>query len=151
MSEKVKLVKLVKELRQITGLSLLECKRALESTNLDLEKAIEFCTKNARPSHKPVGAGSIFSYVHYDRRIGVLVELHCATDFVARSEEFKNLGKNLTLQIAAMNPSDIEALLAQPFLKDSSTTVGKLVDINSAKFNEPIKIKRFQRYVLGVD
>lgn len=139
----------IKELREITGLGLLECKSALEATGWNLEKALNYAKDHVRPSTKPVGAGAVFSYVHHNQLIGVLLELHCGTDFVARSEDFQKLGNALTMHVAAMDPQNVDELLAQDYLKDESTTVGEFIKVMSARFNEPVAVARFHRYVVG--
>lgn len=144
-------VNLIKEVREITGLGIAECKNALEATNWQLDSAVKHAKENSKPSDKPVGAGAIFSYIHHNRLIGALLELHCATDFVARNEEFIKLGNDLVLHIAAMHPVDIDDLLNQPFLKNTAITVKTLIREFSAKVNEPIKVHRFHKYVLGVN
>ncbi|APT72152.1 elongation factor Ts [Thermosipho sp. 1063] len=101
--------KLVKELRDRTGAGMMECKKALEESNGDIEKAIEVLRKRgiakaAKKASRETGEGIIASYVHFNKRIGVLVELNCETDFVARTEEFQELGNKIAMHIAAMSP-----------------------------------------------
>jgi elongation factor Ts len=87
------------------------------------------------------------TYVHNDR-IGVLFELRCETDFVARLDEFKKMGHDIAMHIAAMDPADQAELLAQPFVKDQSTTVENLIKSVVAKTGENIQLGRFCRYAL---
>lgn len=99
----------VKQLRQETGVSISECKKALQQTGGDLEKAKKVLRKWGRElagkkAEKEAGEGIIEIYVHPNKKIGVMVELRCETDFVAKSEDFKKLAHELCLQIAAMNP-----------------------------------------------
>ena len=101
--------KLVAALRARTGAGMMECKKALEETNGDLEKAVDVLrTKGADRADKRAGReasdGLIGHYVHHDGKLGVLVELNCETDFVARTEEFKALARDLAIHIAAKNP-----------------------------------------------
>lgn len=103
---------MVKELRNRTGIGVMECKEALQEANGDIEKAIEILRKkgHARAQEKAAkeaADGIIGSYVHATNRIGVLIEVNCETDFVARNEEFKELVKNLAMQVAASNPQYI--------------------------------------------
>jgi elongation factor Ts len=103
---------MVKELRQRTGIGVMECKEALKEAKGDLEKAIEVLRKKgyARAQDKmsrEAAEGLVGSYIHMNGKIGVLVEINCETDFVARNEEFKELVKNVCLQIAASNPKYI--------------------------------------------
>ena len=104
----------VKELRDRTGIGMMECKKALEESNGDIEKAITVLRKkgHARAQKKmdrQVKEGVIGSYIHLDGKIGVLVEVNCESDFVARNEEFKALVKNIALHIAAANPQYVSA------------------------------------------
>ena len=103
---------MVKELRQRTGIGVMECKEALKEANGDLEKAIEVLRKKgyARARDKmnrEAAEGLVGSYIHMNGKLGVLVEVNCESDFVARNEEFKELVKNVCLQIAASNPKYI--------------------------------------------
>jgi len=104
----------LKELRDRTGISIMECKKALEESGGDIEKAIEILRKKgyARAKDKmdrETGEGLVYAYIHLDGKIGVLVEVNCETDFVARNEEFRELAKNIAMQIAAANPKYISA------------------------------------------
>ncbi|RMA97328.1 translation elongation factor Ts [Hydrogenothermus marinus] len=101
--------KLVKTLRDMTGAGFMECKKALEETGGDLEKAVEVLRKKgaakaAKKAGRETKEGLIHSYIHAGGRVGVLLELNCETDFVARNELFKELANELALQIAAMKP-----------------------------------------------
>jgi len=103
---------MVRELRDITGAGVMDCKTALVESKGDMERAKEMLRKKGidiarKKSSREVKDGSIFSYVHFNGRVGVLLELNCETDFVARTEAFKTLGKEITLQIAAMSPEYI--------------------------------------------
>ena len=105
--------KQVQELRERTGAGMMECKRALEETNGDMEKAIDLLrTKGAAKAAKRAGRetreGAVGSYIHMGGRIGVLVELSCETDFVARNEMFQSLIKDLAMHIAAADPLAID-------------------------------------------
>jgi len=99
----------VKELRERTGIGMMECKRALEEAGGDAEKAIEILRKKgyARAkdkAHRTASEGAVGAYIHSNAKIGVLVEVNCETDFVARTDEFKELVKNISMHIAASNP-----------------------------------------------
>lgn len=103
----------LKQLREETGISLIECKKALEEADGDLEKAKEVLRKkgqewSARKSSRQTKAGIIEAYIHANKKIGVLLDLRCETDFVAATKEFKDLAHDLCLQIAAMNPKFIK-------------------------------------------
>lgn len=103
---------MIKKLRERTGAGVMDCRKALEESNGDIEKAIEILRKKgaavaAKRAGKATKEGWIASYVHFNGRIGVMVELNCETDFVARTDEFKDLAYNLAKHIAAMAPSFI--------------------------------------------
>lgn len=142
----------IQKLREITGVGVMECKKAIEEAGGDFEKAIsiihergEVLARNKK--ERTTGAGALESYVH-NERVGVLLELHCETDFVARSEEFKELAHNLVMQIAAMDPKDVDDLLAQVYIKDETLKlkVENLIQQTIAKVGENIRIERFCRY-----
>jgi elongation factor Ts len=141
----------IKNLRDKTGVSISECKKALEEAkgNIDLAKEIlkkkgkEFAQKQ---SEREVKEGLIATYLHPDKQIGVILELNCETDFVARSEDFQKLAHELCLQIAAMNPQDADSLFSQPWIKDETKIVKDLIDSYIAKLGENIVVKRFTRY-----
>jgi elongation factor Ts len=139
----------IKKLRNLTGVSIGECKKALEKANGDVEKAREILKEIGREFaskrlDRQTKAGIIDSYIHADKRVGVLLQLQCESDFVARSEDFKKLSHELCLQIAAsVNESP---LLEQPWIKEPKKTIKDLVDGYIAKFGENITIEKFVRY-----
>jgi len=109
MSDKKITASDVKKLRDMTGAGMMDCKRALTETEGDLEKAIDFmrargAAKAAKRAEKSANEGTIGSYVHFDSRTAVIVELNCETDFVANTDEFKALAKDLALHVASMAP-----------------------------------------------
>ena len=108
MSIKIDMIRL-QELREITGLGMMDCKKALEQTDGDIEKAIELLRKKgaavaAKRSERETAQGIIHAYIHPGSRIGVMLELNCETDFVARTDEFKNLANDICMHIAAIKP-----------------------------------------------
>jgi len=99
----------VKELRERTGAGMMDCKKALTETDGDVDAAIEWLRKKglsaaAKRGTRTANEGAVFSYVHSNAAIGVLLELSCETDFVARTDDFQELGKELAMQVAAMSP-----------------------------------------------
>jgi len=99
----------VKELREKTGLGMMKCKEALQKSAGDFEKAIDYLRKQGlataeKKSARATNEGRIFSYVHTNHKIAVLVEINCETDFVAKSDDFKQLGKDIAMQVAAATP-----------------------------------------------
>jgi len=105
--------KIVKELRDKTGAGMMDCKKALMETAGDLEKAVDHLRKSGiakaeKKSTRTAKEGIIYSYIHHGGRLGVLVELNCETDFVAKTDGFSELAHNLSMQIAATNPLSIK-------------------------------------------
>ena len=144
---------LIKKLREETGAGIADCKEALKETDGDLDKAKEFLKqkgfeKAASKTAREVKAGIVDVYCH-GGKVGVMVELLCETDFVARTDDFKNLAHELSLQIASMNPSSVEALLAQEYIRDVTLIVDQLIKSVSGKLGENIQVGRFERIALG--
>ncbi len=142
----------IQKLREETNAGVMDCKKALEEAGGDLEKAKKILyekglIKANQKSERATGAGLLESYIH-NGRVGVLLELRCETDFVARNELFKELAHNLAMQIAAMNPENVEELLKQPSIKDESQTIEDLIKQYIAKTGENIRVERFCRYEL---
>jgi len=102
--------KTIKELREKTGAGMLDCQSALEEAGSDQDKAVEILRKKGaikaakKSAERQAGDGLVHSYIHANGKVGVLLQLHCETDFVARNEEFKQLAHDIAMQIAAMNP-----------------------------------------------
>lgn len=142
----------VKRLREETGAGVMDAKRALEDAAGDFEKAKALIAerglaKAEKKAERQTGSGRIFSYIH-NERIGVLLLLRCETDFVARLEDFQELGRNLAMQIAAMEPETTEDLLVAPYIRDENTTIDNLIKGVIAKTGENIQVEKFCRYVL---
>ncbi len=142
----------VQKLREMTSAGVMDCKKALEEANGDFDRALELIKERGviiaeKKASRAATTGIIESYVHNDR-IGVMLEIHCETDFVGRSEPFRELAHNIAMQIAAMDPADVPALLEQPFIRNEKTTIGDLVKETIAKVGENITIERFIRYEL---
>ncbi len=189
----------IKELRTLTGAGVLDCKKALEETNGDFDKAADLLRQKglaaaAKKASREANEGLIGTYVHTGSKVAGMVEVNCETDFVARTDAFQALVKDLAMQVVAARPlyvgrEDIPAdvldakraefraelagsgkpadiierivegkaekffqeslLLEQPFIKDSSVTVGDLVTQAVAKLGENIKVRRFARLEVG--
>jgi len=140
----------IKQLRGETGVSVIDCKKALEKSGGDFNKAKEILREwgkevAKKKAEREAGAGLIDSYIHPDKRVGAMLELRCETDFVAKSDDFKVLAHELCLQIAAMDPEK-DSLMAQSWIKDESKTVEDLVKEYIAKLGENIKVERFARF-----
>ena len=154
----------IKELREKTGAGIMECKRALEEGgSMDqAEKLLKEwgVASAAKRAGREASQGIIDSYVHAGR-IGALIELNCETDFVARTDDFKTLAREIAMQVAATNPTRISSaepetsedgdvpLLDQPYIRDPGKTVQELVNETIAKTRENIVIRRVARFELG--
>jgi elongation factor Ts len=161
----------IKELREQCGAGIMECRNALLGADGDMEKAIETLKergliKAAKKAERATEQGLVEAYIHIGGRIGAMVELKCETDFVARTDEFKELAHNLAMQVAAMCPqfiseeempqeqaADIEVetacLLKQPYIRDPNVTVQDVIVETIAKVGENIRVSRFARFELG--
>jgi len=144
----------VKSLREKTGAGVNECCKALDESNGDLAKAESWLKsrgieKAAKKEGRETKQGIIESYIHNQGKIGVLVELNCETDFVARTDDFKTLAHELAMQISAMDPKNVEELLKQEYIRDPQLSVGDLVKQTIAKIGENIQVARFSRIALG--
>ena len=189
----------IKELREATGSGILDCRKALEQADGDFDKAVDFLREKglataAKRADREASEGKVELYSHGGGRVGVMVEVNCETDFVARSEAFRTFAHEVSLQIAAsaphyLRPEDIPAevyehereiargrareegkpeamlerivegriekfkdevcLLRQPYIRDESLTVEKLLMSNIAAIGENVVIRRFVRWELG--
>jgi elongation factor Ts len=159
----------VKELREKTGAGVMDCKKALIEAGGDFDKACNIITERGlaiakKKSDRVAEQGLIECYVHTGSHIGVMLEINCETDFVARTAEFKELAHNIALQISAMCPQyvsgddvpegvevdlQVACLLPQPYIKDPAKTINELITETIAKTGENIKVRRFVRYELG--
>ena len=160
---------LVKELRERTGAGVMECKRALEEAGGNLERAAAVLQERGialaeKKAHRETSQGMVECYIHAGGRLGAMVEVNCETDFVARTEDFKRLARDLAMQIVASSPAFVSeddlpegaegdpeelCLIRQPFIKDESRTVGDLIKEVIAKTGENIRVRRFTRFELG--
>lgn len=141
----------IKALRDETGLSIMQCKKALEDADGDKEKALNLLKERgadiaAKKGGRNLGSGVITSYIHSNGNVGVLLEFACETDFVAKNPEFIAIAHDIAMHIAAMNPEDSKELLEQSFIKDTSKTIANLVNGAVQKFGERTEIGRFTRY-----
>lgn len=141
----------IKKLRNETGVSPVEIKKALAQADDDIVKAKELlgiwgkATADKKTSRE-VKQGIVDYYLHPNAKTGVLLDIRCESDFVAKSPDFKNLAHEICLQIAAMDPETVEVLLAQLWVKDNSKTIGDLVKETIGKIGENIEVKQFTRY-----
>jgi elongation factor Ts len=141
----------IKALRDETGLSIMQCQKALEEAGGDKAKALELLRAQgvamaAKKSDRNLGAGIVSSYIHASGTVGVLLELLCETDFVAKNPEFKSLAYDIAMHVAAMNPQSPEELMEQAFIKDSSRTIADLVNGAVQKFGERTEVGQYTRF-----
>ncbi|MFC1938657.1 elongation factor Ts [Chloroflexota bacterium] len=159
----------VKELRNQSGAGVMACRNALLEAEGDAEKALQILKekgilKAQKKTERSANQGLVEAYIHTGGRIGALVEVNCETDFVARTDEFRELAHNLAMQVAAIPPKFISheevseedgeefetvCLLLQPYIKDPTKTVQDVITEIIAKVGENIKISRFARFELG--
>lgn len=166
----------IKELRELTAASIADCRKALEDSTGDIKEAAALLRKRgleiaAKKSDRAAKEGRVEAYIHMGNKIGVLLEVDCETDFVARSPDFCQFTKDIAMHIAANNPAyvkkeDVPAevieqekdkelyykencLLQQPFVKDPSITVNDYLSTLFAKFAENLIVRRFVRYKIG--
>jgi len=163
-------VEAIKALREETGAGVMDCKRALEQSEGDLAKAHEIlkdigAASAAKKASRATNEGIVESYIHSGGRFGVLLEVNCETDFVARTPEFRELAHSLAMQVAAMAPLHVDCddlredeteeipqeacLMQQAFIRDPTKTIQDLVKEAVGKLGENIRVRRFIRFSLG--
>lgn len=133
-------IDLVKQLREETGISLGDCKKALEESNGDLNSAKEYLKKRgqaiaAKKTERAVGSGIVETYVHSNKRLGVMLEINCETDFVARGEDFQSLAHEICLQIAGMRPTYVKDVPEDVLIKLKAE-----YEEQAKSMNKPIEI-----------
>jgi elongation factor Ts len=159
----------VKVLRGQTSAGIMECKRALEEAEGDVARAVEILRERGialaeTRAHRVTTQGLVECYIHAGGRIGAMVEVNCETDFVARTDIFKELTHDLAMQVAAMGPIAVSkedlppdaegepaelCLLLQAFIKDPSRTIQQVIAEAVGKTGENIQVRRFARFELG--
>jgi len=162
---------LIKELRERTGAGVMDCKRALENNEGDLDKAAAFLAAQGiaaaqKKADRVTAQGLVESYIH-SGRIGAIVEVNCETDFVARTEEFKELAHDLAMQVVAANPKVVSeadlpegyqpepgeepVFLLQHYIKDPTKSIREVINEVIARTGENVQVRRFSRFELGQD
>ena len=159
----------VRELRDQSGAGIMDCRNALLGAEGDMGKALQALKekgllKALKKAERATTEGLIEAYIHAGGRVGTLIEVNCETDFVARTDEFKELAHCLAMQVAAMSPQcisekelpegveidpQVACLLLQPYIKDVTRTVQDIIVETIAKVGENIKVSRFARFELG--
>ena len=157
----------IKELREETGISVMQCKKAWEEADGDKEKALAILKEKsaeqaAKKADRELGAGLIQSYIHSNGKMGAMIQLASETDCVSNNAEFRVLANDIAMQIVATSPEYLkadeaaaagaeaeQALLNQPFIKNGETTIQALIDSAIQKFGEKIEIVKFSRFEIG--
>lgn len=140
----------VMALRERTAAGMMDCKKALTACDGDAEKAVDFLREKglaaaAKKAGRIAAEGLVGDYVSADRKVGVIVEVNCETDFVAKTDDFKAFVAAIAKQVAEKNPATVEELLEQPYVDDPSETINTLLNAAVAKIGEKISIRRFAR------
>jgi len=146
-------IELLKKIRAETSASIADCRKALEETDNDYDKALAWLKKRGlekadKKSDREASQGLVEAYIHNGGKIGTLIVLQCETDFVARTDEFKGLAREIGMQISAMDPENVEALLKQEYIRDASQTIEDLIKSVIGKLGENIKLREFKRFAI---
>ena len=139
----------VKKLREATGAGVSDCRQALDETGGDQKKATEWLRKRgiekaAKKGEREVKAGMVFTYAHHTGRTGAILALACETDFVAKTDDFQKLGRELAIHICASSPESVEKLLKQEYVRDPSKTIEVLIKEVIGKLGENIQVTEFK-------
>lgn len=142
---------MVKELRERTGAGMMECKKALNESNGDLEKAIEILRERglaaaAKKAGRIAAEGLVETYVSEDKKSGAIVEVNCETDFVAANEEFTSLSKNIAKQASLTTAKTVDEFIEEKYIADPNITIKEAVTALIAKLGENMAVRRFQRF-----
>ena len=146
--------KAVQELREKTGVGMMDCKRALEETNGDMEEAVKVLRKKGiataeKKSMRAASDGLVVAHVSADGHTGALLEVNCETDFVAKTDDFQTLASQACAQVVNGRPADVTELLDQPLAQDGGQKVKDFIVGKVAKLGENIQIRRFSRFESG--
>ena len=142
---------MVKELRERTSAGMMDCKKALVESDGDMDKAIEWLREKglsqaAKKASRVAAEGVVAQYVTPCGCTGVIVEVNCETDFVAKTDNFAAFANKVAKQVALANPADVDALMAQAFVDDNSKTISDLVSDATVAIGEKISVRRFARF-----
>lgn len=143
----------LKKLREETGAGIMDVRRALEASKDDEAKARQWLKENAiktadKKADRETKEGYVASYIHTTGKVAGIVALTCETDFVAKTEDFRTLGREIAMQVASMDPSNVEELLAQPYIRDPKNTIQDLVKQAAGKLGENIVVKQIMRMAI---
>ncbi|MBQ4092539.1 MAG: translation elongation factor Ts, partial [Firmicutes bacterium] len=141
---------MVKELREMTGAGMMDCKKALTQCDGDMDKAVDFLREKglaaaAKKSSRVAAEGIVVEAISEDAKTGVLVEINCETDFVAKNEDFKAFAAEVAKQALATEAADVEAFLNEAWLADTTKTVKDIVTDRVAVIGENINVRRFEK------
>ncbi len=144
----------IKQLREDTGAGVMEVKEALEKHDGDLEKAKKELMKKAsakaaKKADRVAGDGLVYSYIHLNGKLGSLIHMACETDFVAKTDDFQNLCKEVAMQVCTEDIDKVKDLLKAEYMRDTSKTVGDLITEATAKLGEKIELKKFTKYSIS--
>ncbi|ARC85618.1 translation elongation factor Ts [Clostridium argentinense CDC 2741] len=142
---------MVKELRERTGAGMMDCKKALNETNGDMDKAIEILREKglaaaAKKAGRIAAEGLVVTYISEDMKKGAAVEVNCETDFVAANEEFKSLANNIAKQVVESNVNTVEELLEEKYIADNGKTIKEVLTALIAKIGENMSVRRFEKF-----
>lgn len=140
----------INKLREDTGAGVMDCKKALEASKGEIKKAKEWLAEKrekivAKKADRETSEGLIEAYVHKNGRVGAMIKISCETDFVARNEEFQKLAKEIAMQVAAMEPENVDELLKQKYIRNPEKTIKQIVEEAIAKIGENIQIEKISR------
>lgn len=144
----------IKKLREVTGARILDCQKALQEADGDLDKAVAIVeakglARAEKNQDRETKVGYVATYTHNTGMVGAMVEMLCETDFVAANEEFRQMTRDIAMQVAAMGAENVEDLLQQDFIKDPEKTVDLLIKSLSGKIGEKMILSRFERFAIG--
>ncbi len=144
----------IKKLRDKTGAGILEIKEILEEVGGDYDKAMDELMKKVvlkaeKKADRNAGDGMVFSYIHNGGKVGSLVLVNCETDFVAKTDDFKNLCREIAMQVCTEEYVDVESLLDSEYIRDPSKKILDLVNEATAKVGEKIQINKFVKFSVG--
>jgi len=144
----------IKQLREDTGAGVMEVKEALEKHDGDVKKAKEelmkkVSAKAAKKADREAGEGLVYSYIHLNGKVGSLILMACETDFVAKTDDFQTLCKEVAMQVCTDDYSTVKDLLKAEYMRDGSKTVSKLIEEATAKLGEKIELKKFVKYSIN--
>ncbi len=140
----------IKQLREKTGAGVMDAKKALEESQGDMKKAEAWIAAKGmqraeKKADRETAQGVIGVYIHHNGNSGAIVKLLCETDFVARTDDFKKLAKELAMQVVSMEPESVDALLKQEYVRDAKLTIEQLVKQVAGKLGENVKVEAFER------